>query len=170
MKNILVEIKCNRCFYHTHIKSHTLVLPDLEPNLRKRILLGSMFTYTCPRCHQGISFIHPFLYHDKVHRFLIVVNQEDKDMEELQIQFPNTIVRLVKTMEELKEKITIFEDALQDKRVDRIKTKLLFKYIDVKRIIYRDYDSTSNSLWFTFFYEDGREDIKGVDMSVYQTI
>lgn len=167
MKNILVEIKCNRCFYYTHIKSHTLVLPDLEPNLRKRILAQEMFNFTCPRCHQVISFIHPFLYHDKQHHFLLVVSQEDKNLQELQAQFPNTTIRLVKSDSELREKIAIFEDGLDDVRMEYLKDKLKQKFPDAKEIVYRDYDALSNSLWFTFLFPKQYEDVKGVDMSVY---
>lgn len=168
MKNILVEILCKQCFYHTHIKSHTLVLPELEPNLRTKILDEEMFTYTCPQCHQIIQYIHPFLYHDKQHQFLVFMSNEEKDMDELQHQFPLTRLRLVRNPHQLSEKIHIFEDALDDRIIELLKLSLVPKYPAYKKMQYHDYDKASASIWLDFIdFQDNRER-KGIDFKFYQ--
>ena len=57
MRHILVEITCRGCAYHTHVKSHTLVKPQLEPILKERILQGTMFTYESQQ-----RFLYPQLF------------------------------------------------------------------------------------------------------------
>lgn len=168
MKSILVEILCKKCLYHTHIKSHTLMLPELEPNLRTKILDGQMFSYTCPRCQQIIQYIHPFLYHDKQHQFLIFMSKEEKDMEELQSQFPLTTIRLVREPAQLIEKIRIFEDHLDDRIIELLKFILLKKYPNVASIRYHDYDKKSQSIWLDFIDAEDQIDRKGIDYKFYQ--
>ena len=82
MRHILVEINCRQCGYHTHIKSHTLVKPELEPNLRERILQHAMFTYECPRCHTKTTFIHNFLYHDTNHRLAEIIRMREDALDD----------------------------------------------------------------------------------------
>lgn len=168
MRNILVEINCPTCGYHKHIKSHTLVLPELEPELRKRILAHTMFTYRCPRCAQKIIFLHNFIYHDKAHHFLIYMGEDDHNLDDFQQQFPDTIIRHVDSPSQLEEKIRIFEDGFDDRILSILTLQLKRKYPDTLQILYHDVDRESHSLWFTFRKAEGDE-IKGIDMDIYHT-
>ena len=78
MRHILVEIVCRNCNYHSHIKSHTLVNSQLEPELKERIVQGTMFRYQCPCCHTVIAFIHSFLYHDNEQKLLIGMDLKEQ--------------------------------------------------------------------------------------------
>lgn len=166
MKNILVEITCRNCYYHTHIKSHTLVMPDFEATLRERILNHEMFSYTCPRCGKQILFLHPFLYQDKQHQFLLFMSSEEKDLQELQERFPAYTVRLLHSAEDLAERIRILEDGLDDRILMIVKALLKRKYPKCGRISYHDYDKDSASIWLEF-EEQGERDLKGIDRAIY---
>lgn len=166
MRNILVEILCRSCNYHTHIKSHTFVQPALEPLLRQRILENQMFTYTCPRCHEKITFIHNFLYHDVSHQFMIYMGRERRDLSQFKEQFPHFIIRYVAHPDQLRDKIKILEDGLDDQVITSIKHRLMEKDHHVQAIYYHDLDTASSTIWFEFYYTD-RQVLKAVTQSVY---
>lgn len=162
MRNILVEITCRNCFYHTHIKSHTMVLAELEPKLRERILAASMFSYRCPRCGSEIEFLHNFLYRDKAHEFLIYMSEDKKDVSELLEQFPHWTLRTVHSTNDLQEKIRILEDGLDDRWIELLKVKL---FQQEEQVRYFDQDEHQN-LWFTCSNAKNNE-LKGITNTDY---
>lgn len=151
-RHILVEIYCRQCAYHTHIKSHMLVKPELEPNLRERILHNTFFTYECPRCHAKITFIHNFLYHDANRRFLIYMSNETSIPLSIQNQFPDQPLRLVHHPDDLAEIIRMREDQLDDQVMAEIKRLLHQKDPEVQSIRYHDRDQTTHTLWLEYNY------------------
>lgn len=165
MRNILVEITCPKCGYHKHVKSHTLVLPEMEPELRKRILRNTMFSFQCPCCRQEIMYLHNFLYHDKKHQFLIYMGEDGSCLPELREQFPQAILRHVQTPAQLIEKIRILEDGMDDRIIAFLKLQLKRKYPSAQ-IQYQDIDICSSSIWFTFKEGENKE-AKGIDMDIY---
>lgn len=154
MRHILVEINCRQCGYHTHIKSHTLVKPELEPNLRERILHHTMFTYKCPCCHYQTTFVHNFLYHDADRRFLVYMSRDGDAPSSLRKQFPDQTLRQVSDPQDLAEVIKIREDGLDDRIMARIKTLLYKKDGDVDTIRYHDFDLASQTVWLEYTYRD----------------
>lgn len=166
MRNILVEITCPACGFHKHVKSHTLVLPELEPELRKRILSHTLFSYHCPVCKQEIIFLHSFIYHDKAHRFLLYMGEDVSCIEDFKKQFPDTLLRHVHTPSQLAEKLRILEDGLDDRVLCFLTLFLKRKYPRVKKIQYHDKDEATQSIWFTFLHEDC-EELKGIDFDTY---
>lgn len=165
MRNILVEITCKHCFYHTHIKSHMQVMVEFEPSLRQRILDNTMFTYCCPRCGKHILFLHNFLYCDTNHRFLIYLSEEKKDLYDLQAQFPTSYICQVYHPDELIEKIRILEDHLNDQVIEAIKERLKQREHEIVDIQYHDVDE--DTLWFWYTYKDTQE-MKGITYDTYQ--
>lgn len=169
LRNILVEILCPNCFYHTHIKSHTLALPEMEPKLRERILADCMFTYECPRCHKPITFIHDFLYRDVPHSFMVYMSTEQTELPKLKEQFPESLIRCVASPDQLKEMILMLEDGLDDHTIEVIKELLKNKDSMVKQIHYHDYDRESETIWFTYLYEM-QEECKAIEKTIYDRI
>ncbi len=169
MRHILVEIHCRSCGYHTHIKSHTLVQPQLEPILRERILKQRMFTYECPRCHAKIDFIHSFLYHDSKRQFLIYMNAEQTMPEALREQFPTARLCSVSNPRQLSECIALYEDELETEVIAVIKRKIQAQDKEIKTITYHDKDIGNQMLWFTCTYENHTE-YKAIAYSAYEQI
>lgn len=73
MKSILVEINCPRCFYKTHKRSETLIMPEMESQFRKELLEETYFEKVCPSCGKTNSFLHTLIYADKKHRFVLLI-------------------------------------------------------------------------------------------------
>lgn len=167
MRHILVEIYCCQCGYHTHIKSHTLVKPELEPNLRKRILHHTMFTFECPHCHFKTTFVHNFLYHDTARGFLIFMSKDSDAPESLHKQFPDQALIQVNDPVELAEKIRIREDGLDDRIMAQIKEILRKQDPEVVAIRYHDRDETSKTIWLEYIYADNSA-YKAIADQVYE--
>ncbi len=169
MRHILVEIVCRQCGYHTHIKSHTLIQPDLEPKERERILSGRMFAFTCPICHEQITYIHNFLYHDPKRRFLAYMSVDGKAPQELRDQFSASDLICVRSPQALREAILMSEDGIDHALMAQIKSVLMKKDASAEAIYYHDYDPLSNTIWLDFVYEN--ETIgKAIDRNHYDRL
>lgn len=168
MKNILVEINCKTCLFHTHLKSDTMILPELEPELKQKLMQEAFFNFTCPCCGKPIQFIHPFLYHDKYHKFMIFMNTEHKQINELQLRYPSTAICYVHKPSEIKERILIMEDGYDDEVVMVIKQRVLKKYPRIEHMFYRD--SEHETLWFDVIRTNKEHDIIGIETTIYQSL
>ena len=169
MRHILVEITCRCCAYHTDVKSHTLLKPQLEPTLKDRILQGTMFTYECPRCHSIVSFIHSFLYHDSERRLLIAMALSDKTINTLREQLPDSQLYTVKNPQQLSEAVKAAEDRLAIESIELLKKQLKKQDNEIQEVIYHDYDYENQMLWFTCRYKN-HEEYKAVPYTAYEQI
>ena len=167
MRHILVEIVCRKCTYHSHIKSHTLVNSQMEPELKERIRQGTMFRYQCPCCHTVIAFIHSFLYHDNKQKLLIGMDLKEQTITALKDQHPDSHLYLVKDPEQLREAVNIIEDHLQLDVIVRLKKQLMKQDVSIQKVIYHDYDRENHMLWFTCQY-DIYEQYKAVAYTTYK--
>lgn len=167
MRHILVEIICRNRAYHTHIKSHTLVNPQLEPLLKERIQQGTMFTYECPNCHTAISFIHSFLYHDSEHKLLIGMDLKEKAITALNEQHPDSHLYLVNNPAQLSETIKITGDELILDVVLQLKHELQKQDNSILEISYHDFDKENQMLWFTCKYKQ-YEQFKAIAYDTYK--
>lgn len=144
-----------------------LVKPELEPNLRDRILHHTMFTYECPRCHAQITFIHNFLYHDAERCFLVYMSSAEKIPDALRKQFPDQPLRLVHHPDDLAEIIRMREDQLDDQVMIKIKQLLHQKDPEAKTIRYHDRDDASQTIWLKYTYANTSA-YKAIAYQVYE--
>lgn len=132
MKSKLYEIKCPKCEHIWMVKCESVVHAENERSLRKLILEEAFFTRKCSQCDTLITFYYPFLYCDlKLHFLLaLIVDKEANwidELNELDI-YRSFKKRIVHNEKELKEKILIFENQLEDAGIEKIKTQLKNKY------------------------------------------
>lgn len=175
MKSILVEINCRNCLYKTHKKSETLIMPDFEPQFRKELLEGSFFQKTCPNCGSVNSFLHPVLYADKQHRFVLLIKAKQEIVEKDASLFssePDCVKRYLSRSEDVAEKIRILEDGLDDRSIELLKQKLRLrekqKGQSVNDIIYQD--ATSDTIWFHVQRDACESDVIGVLKQSYERL
>lgn len=169
MKSILIELSCPHCGYQSHKKSEQLIVTDFEPKLRIAILENQFFQKECPICHKEIAFLHPCLYQDGIHKFMILLQtQHQKVMPELHEDL-DMEKRIVFSSEQLQEKIRILEDELDDIRIELIKVRLCEQmHILQKDITYHDQDIQSDTIWFKVRNES--LDYKGIHKSLYHNL
>lgn len=148
MKKIMVELTCRNCLYQTHKESETLILPNIEKTLKTALLSDTFFTATCPQCHHKIDFLHPCLYIDQQHAYILCIKAKSDWQKRDHDQFfeQRVIKRYVSDHKQIAEKIRILDDGVDDGVVEIIKVTLKKRYPEAIEIHY--YDKDDNGIWF----------------------
>ena len=135
------EITCPAC----QTKGNFTVWDRLDiqdnPEMKDSIASLEVFQYHCPHCGATVNVDYGFLYHDKDRHFIGFFAptadfepRADLDMSEGQEAFramqqnEGYIFRLVRTKEDLLEKITVFEAGLDDRLAELTKTAALAQF------------------------------------------
>jgi hypothetical protein len=105
----------------------------LNPELRDRLLSGQLTAFTCDACGHRADVVYPLLYHDMQKQFMVWFVPGEGQPESLDASLFGALgkglgqgytYRLVRTRNELVEKIRIFEDGLDDRVVELLKAFL----------------------------------------------
>lgn len=112
-----------------------------NPDMKDRIASLEAFQYHCPHCGATVNVDYGFLYHDKDRHFIVFFaptaddeQRADRDMSEGQEAFTamsqneGYLFRLVRTKEDLLEKITVFEAGLDDRLTELTKAAALAQF------------------------------------------
>lgn len=147
---------------------------------KNALLDGSLFLWQCPHCKAMFNLQYPVLYHDPDQQLLIYYSPEAKYnsisdnhiLDEFE-QLKNFTKRVVSSLNDLKEKILIFNNELNDMYIEVAKLTLSEllekqtnnKIIDSKFCIF---DEKTSSLGFAFFAR-GKEEpfLKNVKIDAY---
>lgn len=143
MKQVLVEITCHKCGWSGYHLSQMVIIPQLEPDLRKALLNQDYFKAHCMNCGTQIHFKHECIYQDKEHGFVLWMNKKSDGIHHYEDHIK---VRYVHDDREIKEKIKIFEDGLDDKIINQMKKQLQTKGYD--ELYY--HDKQEDLLWFEY--------------------
>ncbi len=143
MKQLLVSLHCPKCGWEGYHLSQQVIIPDLEPDLRRAMLDDSYFKAPCMHCGQMINFFHECLYQDKAHGFVLWFKHHDKvtNSEHL-YQGEKLKKRYMLHGMKTSEKIKMFEDGFDDKTMNLLKSKL-------KKTNIQYYDYQQSLIWFT---------------------
>ena len=157
------NITCPNCNKKTTIIYDSLNI-TLDPEKKEKLLNGELFQRECPHCHESFPLDFGFLYHDMEKHLKIhyCPAEDDSTMdesdEELTAEFmmmsvkDSYIFRMVHGIENLQEKIRIFDAGLNDVVIEYFK---VFGTLD-----------TDGDCRLTFYFdriEDGQLIFRGVD-------
>lgn len=139
-----VQLICPHCGRKSTYTMKTLVDTGEDPNAEKNLFNGSMFSYTCPFCHEDQDISYSCLYHDQARKVLIGYADNEKDETEMQLNLNGSYhrdeldqvlrdwsssctKRLVTSISDLQEKVLIFHFNLDDRLVEIAKymTKII---------------------------------------------
>ena len=162
-RTINKEITCPACEEKAAAKMWTSINVTLDQQLKESVLDESLFTWTCPQCGSDALLSYPFLYHDMANKFMVYLvpgaKQESLNDAEAESRYPElggVTKRLAADLNELKEKILIFENGLDDRAVEL--TKLAMAKVAQKKHnkeLEKGYfcakDPETGHLAFTFF-------------------
>jgi len=140
------SIICPECGHEQEIHVIPSVNVTTDPDMKEKVLSGEIFLFTCEKCGFSGFAGFPFIYEDKETNggFLIYLEPDcedrvvgiDGDIAD-QVLLQNITMRLVTTINELKEKIFIFESGL-DKICDEIWTITADLETRISRLMARD--------------------------------
>lgn len=130
------SVICPECGHEQVLHIIPSVNVTLDPEMREKVLTGEIFLFTCEKCGFSGFAGYPFIYEDKETEggFLIYLEPDceerevgvDGDVAD-QVLLQNMTMRLVTTVNELKEKIFAFESGLDDRVLELFKTLALSK-------------------------------------------
>ena len=172
------EIRCPSCA----ASKETAIWPgiDREQNedLREQILNESLFLWKCPECGYEMQLIYPCMYQDRENRFVVFLEPNEKDpvFRTRGVELPDGIRRrLVSSIEELKEKILIFEASLNDAAVELAKLGMenvvrTKKGLNPQRGYFCQADEVQNTIEFVFFFDEETEPLyQSTRLDIYRT-
>ncbi len=164
------EVLCHSC----KLKSKAIVYPRINvsksPYLKEQILDGSLFMWQCPHCSYKALLEYPLLYHDMDKQLMIYfIPGADKHNyisdDIFQRRYPQLGImtkRIVSSLNELKEKIFIFDSELDDMYIELTKYNLsqalerkMSDHINSSRFC--SFDENTPNLGFAFFFKDRQE-------------
>lgn len=124
MTNIKLEITCVHCLENGEKKIYPIINGrDLEA--RNSIFEDELFLYRCPHCGHYQRISYECIYYDDKLKYVIVLSHDgDKLLRKSKLEFKDYQVRFVKELTELKEKIIIIENGLDDRIIDAMKHKI----------------------------------------------
>lgn len=128
------EFTCPSCGSKGDFRMYDSVNVTLDPKLRDEVLSGRIFDWKCPKCGEIISVRYTLLYHDMDKSFQIYYaptncTETNKMMNDLLTKYPGMrkLCRTVDTLNELREKIYIFESGLNDIAIELTKAVVKFR-------------------------------------------
>ncbi len=158
------ELTCPKC----GARSSFTVYDSLDGGdaaLKEKLLDGSLFTFTCPRCGGQEQVSYYMLYYDlEKHLLLSLVGREEEaavffDRHSAQLGQLNYIQRLVGDQSALREKALLFQRGLDDRLIELIKVSYQKKIaqehpeLNLTAILYAQGRQQEDLL---LFYSDGQ--------------
>lgn len=97
----------------------------LNPERKQELVSGELTRFVCPNCGQSGQVVYPLLYHDMAKHLMIWLVPSGDELPPGDLPFGEMMrdydLRLVATLNELVEKILIFDAGLDDRIVECFK-------------------------------------------------
>lgn len=113
-----IDCHCKKCGNGNSLEFLSSVNVETSPELKEKVLDGSLFTWSCPHCGNLNLVTSPFLYHDPENHLMILLTEASVKAEGLPDGYTGRIVRSVG---DLIEKIKIFDSGLDDVVIEMCK-------------------------------------------------
>lgn len=163
MKQLLRNFKCSKCNTLSKINVYPQINVDQHPKWKDKVRDYSLFRHYCPRCGHISNLVYPCFYQNASSQFLILLfpnggSPDDFLSKEIMQLSSSYRKRYCYTLEEFIEKVSVFEDGLEDRSIELLKL-LLFASIHKKnqslQSLYYYRKSENNNLEFTLLFEGG---------------
>ncbi len=131
MKYENIYYGCPHCGKSSRTSKIDELVAQEEPALKTAILDGEFFDCSCEHCYEVSQVEYSFYYIDKDQGVTIYLyaGKNDGIQEPFsEIYEDGKIYRMVGTLDELREKILIFDAGLNDKIVEAVKMLMVYRY------------------------------------------
>lgn len=128
-QKVMDTAKCPKCHHSTEWAVWPMIDVSTDPNLRDKILDGSLFAWKCNNCGEQIGVLNDLIYKDPHNQFAIMLQRNaNKDVlvtPEMELSEAYTSLRVVNSFLNLCERIICFENGLDDRALELYKVLLL---------------------------------------------
>ncbi len=117
-----MTVNCPACFEDNSFKICSHIDISENPELKDQIFDRSLFKFSCPQCGEEILVSYDCIYTDSDKNFMValVSNQE----EATTLVADGYTLRVVRSINELVEKIALMEDGIDDRVIELYKIML----------------------------------------------
>jgi hypothetical protein len=125
------NIRCPRCSAEAPFTIWRSLNVTLNPDEKQSLISGELFRFRCPGCAAITQVVYPMLYHDMQRKFMIWMISADDDGPPGEPEGPGVnaqsgatagyTARVVSSVNELLEKILIFDAQLDDLALEMVK-------------------------------------------------
>ena len=151
--NHQVAITCPQCGQNSPFTVWDSLNIKENPELKERLLSLDLFTFRCPHCSQTANVMYSFLYHDMDNHFMIyhIAQGDPDDMandafheaeNDSLMKHKEYKLRIVHSLDELSEKIMLFEGGFDDRIMELAKAAAMAQ----AQSQYPDFPITSSHL------------------------
>ncbi len=141
-------ITCPKCGHQSPFMIWRSINTMIDPAMKAAVRDLSAFRFTCTDCGNQAVINYGFLYHQMEDRIMVYYAETDEDAEEFRFSFKkerfpeemqdfledflrdNYLVRIVRSQNELREKLEIFDAGLDDRIIEIFKVILFIKFIE----------------------------------------
>jgi len=157
-------IKCRHCREEISFEVWQSLNADLNPEAAGRLTAGNLFAAACLKCRTTINIVYPLLYHDMTNNVMVQLAPDERTVGEF---FENVGLfekdmsgykfRLVRDINELREKVLIFNLGLDDKVIELAKLIIyaIFQGERPELKVYAAYFESTPSWEIIMFTENG---------------
>ena len=186
MENKKYTIKCPECGTDVEVSRPAVINVQNDPEYKIKVLTGELFNEKCPKCGQGLQVVSRITYHDMDKRLMIyfrpITSQDELktfDYEAIRsaiednFKAPNYAIRVVTTVNELREKIKIAEFGLNDGVIEIAKFvyfDIFTKQFDGVGVVNIYYERRDDKDALIFFCNDGKTRSILIAPEVYSSI
>ena len=172
------ELKCPKCG-HPHIWKKYETINALEKmDMKKKLLKNEIFQFTCEKCAFKAPLTYNSLYTDPKKNLMIYMapvmeTEVDEKLNELNSLQKGGTKRLVDNINDLKEKIMIADNHLDDRVIELLKIAYIGR---IKKEMEDDnmqdilFDYNGGQLWFLLFFEKKGIGRMPLDLEHYRQI
>lgn len=119
---------CQKCGHEHRVEIYKSINTATDPDLKARVLDGSLFLWDCPDCGTGNLVAYDCLYHDPQEKFMVWMlpfgepqgPEKDAIMRQAKAMGDYRL-RMVANAGDLMEKVLIFEAGLNDRCIELVK-------------------------------------------------
>lgn len=144
-KSVQENITCPNCGKDSEFTIWQSINTQLDPEMKIAVRDKSIFRFTCPHCGHTALVDYGFLYHQMEDRIMIHYVQSEEDVKQIYDlytgncnnplfkSFPilqaHYLNRIVRSMNQLLEKLAIFDAGLDDRIIEICKVFITAEYL-----------------------------------------
>lgn len=163
-----ISIKCSRCGVSSQAKALSSINVRENPELKASVMNGSSFVHECPHCGTANLITSPMAYIDPVGKFIILYSTEDVALEAPEEgPFAGFVIRHVREIGSLIEKVKIFDAGLDDKVMELCKNVTVMELGKEVPLKFLNMNGPDNEIVLTYPDKDHMEMI-AIGFNVYE--